>query len=182
MPGKKPTTRAQRAANSIRELWHPPGARGVYGGAVIAQCLSAAQLTVPAPSPASDNAEYLIHSMHCYFVLAGDSAIPILYHVERVRDGKSFVTRTVQARQRGKCIFTTTLSFMREGRSGERTVDHGWDLPEGVSRGLEELLREEARKEDCDESTSSANGVETSGPFISKRLGIANGKSIRSSS
>lgn len=156
---------------NARELWHPPGARGVYGGAVIAQCLAAAQHTVPPPSSANGNAVFLIHSMHCYFVLAGDSAIPILYHVERVREGRSFVTRTVQARQRGKCIFTTTLSFMREGSGGEITVDHGWDMPEGVREGLEQILQEE---KDAEDEEGGYHGVEVEGPFVSKRLGISN--------
>ena len=63
-------------------------------------------------------------------MLAGNSEIPILYHVERVRDGKSFVTRTVQARQRGKCIFTTTLSFMKFGSAGEEMVQHHIPMPD----------------------------------------------------
>ena len=111
--------------------------------------------------------------MHCYFVLAGDATIPILYHVERVREGKSFLTRTVQARQRGKCIFTTTASFMREGSGGESTVDHGWDMPEGVREGLDEILQGEI---DEDYEDAGPNGVESSGPYISKILGIANSK------
>jgi acyl-CoA thioesterase II len=82
---------------NARPLWHPPGARGIFGGAAIAQCLSAAMATV-------DSTVYTVHSMHCYFVLAGDGETPVVYYVERVRDGKSFVTRTVQARQRGKVI------------------------------------------------------------------------------
>ncbi|KAB8556594.1 hypothetical protein FH972_025631 [Carpinus fangiana] len=106
---------------NTRPLWHPPGARGVYGGAVIAQCLAAAQRTVPK--------DFAVHSMHCYFVLAGNSEIPIIYHVEHVREGKSFATRTVQARQRGKPIFTVTLSFMREGSAGVKTVEHQTPLP-----------------------------------------------------
>ncbi|ETN37621.1 acyl-CoA thioesterase II [Cyphellophora europaea CBS 101466] len=109
---------------NARPLWHPPGARGIYGGAAIAQCLSAAQSTVPAT--------FSVHSMHCYFVLAGNSSIPILYHVERVRDGKSFITRTVQARQRGRPIFTTTISFQRENSGGAHTVDHALKMPQGV--------------------------------------------------
>src|SRR6266516_7303316 len=67
--------------------------------------------------------------MHCYFVLAGNSEIPILYHVERVREGRSFATRTVQARQKGKCIFTTTMSFVREGSGGKRLVEHATRMP-----------------------------------------------------
>lgn len=70
--------------------------------------------------------------MHCYFVLSGDSSLPILYHVERVRDGKSFATRTVQARQQGRPIFTTTLSFDREGSGGERKVEHAIPIPGGL--------------------------------------------------
>lgn len=61
---------------NTQPLWHPPGARGVFGGAIIAQCLSAAQRTVPD--------SFTVHSMHCYFVLAGDSEIPVIYHVERM--------------------------------------------------------------------------------------------------
>ncbi|KAL9581220.1 MAG: hypothetical protein Q9212_004029 [Teloschistes hypoglaucus] len=133
-----------------RELWHPPGARGVYGGAVIAQCLSAAQQTIPPPSASNDHAVFLIHSMHCYFVLAGDSTIPILYHVERVRDGKSFVTRTVQARQKGRCIFTTTLSFVKEGSAGEKTIDHAWELPADALAKLHEGTGEEKSYGDTD--------------------------------
>lgn len=110
---------------NARPLWHPPGARGIFGGAAIAQCLSAAQHTIPSHL-------YTVHSMHCYFVLAGDANVPILYHVERVRDGKSFVTRTVQARQKGRCIFTTTISFMRGGSGGERCVEHASTMPEGL--------------------------------------------------
>ncbi|KAI9789857.1 MAG: hypothetical protein M1835_001408 [Candelina submexicana] len=107
---------------NTRPLWHPPGARGIFGGAVIAQCLSAAQKTIPG--------NFTVHSMHCYFVLAGDAEIPICYHVEHVREGKSFATRTVQARQRGKCIFTATTSFMREGSGGQKLLEHAVKLPE----------------------------------------------------
>ena len=110
---------------NARPLWHPPGARGIFGGAAIAQCLSAAQATIPP--------DFTVHSMHCYFVLAGNSEIPILYHVERVRDGKSFITRTVQARQRGKCIFTTTLSFMKEGSGGISKVEHASRIPTDIT-------------------------------------------------
>jgi len=107
---------------NTRPLWHPPGARGVFGGAVIAQCLSAAQKTIPQ--------DFSVHSMHCYFVLAGNSEIPITYHVERVRDGKSFITRTVQARQRARPIFTVTLSFQRVPKGNEQMVRHAVARPD----------------------------------------------------
>ncbi|KAG9976876.1 Thioesterase/thiol ester dehydrase-isomerase, partial [Aureobasidium melanogenum] len=106
---------------NTRPLWHPPGARGIYGGAVIAQCLAAAQRTV--------RDDFTVHSMHCYFVLAGNADIPIMYHVEKVRDGRSFATRTVQARQRGRPIFTTTMSFVRENSGGSERVEHAIDMP-----------------------------------------------------
>jgi acyl-CoA thioesterase len=96
----------------------------VFGGAVIAQCLAAAHRTVPA--------NFTVHSMHCYFVLAGDNTIPILYHVEHVRSGKSFATRTVQARQRGATIFTTTMSFACEASGGARTVHHALPMPPDI--------------------------------------------------
>lgn len=159
-----------------RELWHPPGARGVYGGAVIAQCLSAAQQTVPSPSASNDHAVFLIHSMHCYFVLAGDSTIPILYHVERVRDGKSFVTRTVQARQKGRCIFTTTLSFVKEGSAGEKTIEHAWDLPADALAKLNEGTGEEKSYGDADAETLGVKGL---GPLVIRRLGIVNSEPLQ---
>jgi len=67
--------------------------------------------------------------MHCYFVLNGNSEIPVMYSVERVREGRSFATRTVQARQRGQPIFTVTLSFVREGSAGKQTVEHAASMP-----------------------------------------------------
>jgi acyl-CoA thioesterase 8 len=106
---------------NTQPLWHPPGARGVYGGAVIAQCLAAAMNTVPK--------NFSVHSMHCYFVLAGNAEIPVVYHVEHVRDGKSYITRTVQARQRAKVIFTTTMSFVREKSGGKELLEHASDMP-----------------------------------------------------
>ena len=119
--------------------------------------------------------------MHCYFVLAGDSTIPILYHVERVRDGKSFVTRTVQARQKGRCIFTTTCSFMREGSEGAKAVAHGWDIPEGVRDLLPDDKRGNGAQEgegDDEGEEAEGNGVQRLGPFVSRRLGIANSKCL----
>ncbi|KAI2639188.1 thioesterase-like superfamily-domain-containing protein [Xylaria nigripes] len=109
---------------NTRELWHPPGARGLFGGCIIAQTLAAAQRTVPP--------DFTIHSYHCFFVLAGDAGVPILYHVERVREGRSFCTRTVQARQKGHAIFTVTCSFARNGSGGARTVSHASPMPKGV--------------------------------------------------
>ena len=89
---------------------------------MIAHCLNAAQRTVPD--------EFTVHSMHCYFVLAGNPDIPIVYHVEHIRQGRSFATRTVQARQRGKPIFTTTLSFVKENSAGREMLQHSLEMPD----------------------------------------------------
>ena len=124
---------------------------------MIAQCLSAAQRTVPE--------NFTVHSMHCYFVLAGDSDIPVIYYVEHVREGKSFATRTVQARQRGKCIFTTTLSFVRENSGGSKQVFHATPLLEGMSEPLE------STEHDLDGSDQGGS------PFRSQRFDIVNGDS-----
>ncbi len=75
----------------------------VYGGQAIAQALVAATRTAP-----PDRA---VHSLHGYFVLAGDPRTPIDFAVERVRDGKSFTTRRCNATQRGKTIFSLEASF-----------------------------------------------------------------------
>ncbi|KAI9849149.1 MAG: hypothetical protein M1837_005379 [Sclerophora amabilis] len=144
---------------NTRPLWHPPGARGVFGGAVIAQCLSAAQRTVLA--------HFTVHSMHCYFVLAGDSEIPILYHVERVREGKSFATRTVQARQKGRCVFTTTLSFVKEGSGGKKLLQHSISMPEV-----------EGPFDAGEDSIKDKNGES---PFESQRIEISNDDSPHAS-
>lgn len=96
-------------------LWNPPWGRGIFGGAAVAQSLVAAQATVPA--------SFFVHSMHCYFIFAANSIDPIVYSVERLRDGNSYITRTVQATQKEKRIFTTTLSFTFQG-SAKKVLAH----------------------------------------------------------
>lgn len=75
----------------------------IYGGQVVAQALMAAGLTV--------NADHIPHSLHAYFVRAGDERRPVLYEVERVRDGRSFTTRQVIAYQAGGAILNLIASF-----------------------------------------------------------------------
>lgn len=126
----------QDVFTNLRPQWQPPHARGIYGGAVIALCIASAQKTVPD--------DFLVHSCHCYFLLAGSADQPLLFHVERVRDGRSFATRTVQAKQRGKCIFTTTVSFTRDrGDSGNDEVYHAAPLPEDARQAPPDELGEE---------------------------------------
>jgi acyl-CoA thioesterase-2 len=74
----------------------------VFGGQVIGQALVAACRTVEGRSP---------HSMHAYFLIGGDPKVPIIYEVDRIRDGKSFTTRRVVAIQHGQAIFTLMVSF-----------------------------------------------------------------------
>ncbi|KAN0063035.1 acyl-CoA thioesterase [Thecaphora frezii] len=88
-----------------KTLWTPARARGVFGGQVIAQAVAAAGKTV--------REGVFLHSLHCYFLLAGDQSVPILYQVSRVRDGGSYVTRSVNATQRGRVIFTIILSYQK---------------------------------------------------------------------
>jgi acyl-CoA thioesterase II len=77
----------------------------VYGGQVIGQALVAACRTV------DDVASRPPHSLHAYFLLGGDPKVPIIYEVDRIRDGKSFTTRRVVAIQHGHAIFTMAVSF-----------------------------------------------------------------------
>ena len=74
----------------------------IFGGLVIGQALMAAYKTVE---------KRICHSLHCYFIRPGDPAIPILYEVDRARDGKSFTTRRVIAIQHGAQIFNLAASF-----------------------------------------------------------------------
>lgn len=78
----------------------------VFGGQVLAQSIHAAQQTVPK--------ERTIHSMHGYFILGGDTNQPIIYDVDRIRDGRSFTTRRVVAIQKGRAIFNMSASFQIE--------------------------------------------------------------------
>ncbi|HVY00389.1 MAG TPA: acyl-CoA thioesterase II [Pseudorhodoplanes sp.] len=78
------------------------GWQRVFGGQVIGQALVAACRTVEGRRP---------HSLHAYFLLAGDPKVPIIYEVERIRDGKSFTTRQVKAIQHGQPIFSMSVSF-----------------------------------------------------------------------
>jgi acyl-CoA thioesterase-2 len=80
------------------------GWQRVFGGQVIGQALVAACHTV-------DVAGRPPHSLHAYFLLGGDPKVPIIYEVDRIRDGKSFTTRRVVAIQHGEAIFTMAVSF-----------------------------------------------------------------------
>lgn len=92
----------------------------VFGGQVAGQALVAATRTV------SD--EYRVHSLHSYFLRPGDPTVPILYEVDRTRDGRSFVTRRVLAIQHGRAIFGLSASF----HLPEPGYDHQLPMPTGL--------------------------------------------------
>ncbi|GHA47096.1 acyl-CoA thioesterase II [Streptomyces tauricus] len=89
----------------------------VFGGQVAAQALVAAGRTVPA--------DRLAHSLHAYFLRAGDAGAPIVYTVDRIRDGRSFTTRRVVAVQHGQPIFHLSASF----QTYEEGMDHQAAMP-----------------------------------------------------
>jgi acyl-CoA thioesterase-2 len=90
----------------------------VFGGQVLAQALAAAYRTVDEP--------HNLHSLHAYFLRAGDWRTPILYEVDRIRDGRSFTTRRVAAIQHGKAIFSLACSWQKD----EPGVSHAQSMPD----------------------------------------------------
>jgi acyl-CoA thioesterase-2 len=92
----------------------------VFGGQVAAQALRAAQLTAPS--------EHRAHSLHASFLLAGTPGRSIMYEVDRLRDGRSFTTRRVEARQGDDRIFTLIASFHKD----EPSVDYQLPLSDGL--------------------------------------------------
>src|ERR1044072_356203 len=126
MMGLKPTRSAMSSAvqdllaildleqlelNLFRGRSPQVGWQRVFGGQVVGQALVAASRTVDNPPP---------HSLHAYFLLAGDPKVPIIYDVDRIRDGKSFATRRVVAIQHGHAIFSMSVSF----HENEPGLDH----------------------------------------------------------
>lgn len=129
-------------------IGHSPkfGRDRVYGGQVVAQALRAAQLT--------NESEHKVHSLHGYFIRAGDESKPIVFDVDRIRDGRSFSTRRVVARQSGGALFNLSASFHRsepdveiDGKAvnlnvpgPDECLDDDWDRISGVREIPEHLL------------------------------------------
>ncbi len=103
--------------NLFRGLSADLGGRSVFGGQVIGQALVAASRTVEGRVP---------HSLHAYFLLPGDMAAPIVYEVDRARDGRSFAARRVQAIQHGQPIFSMIASFQAQ----ETGIEHQAPMPD----------------------------------------------------
>jgi acyl-CoA thioesterase-2 len=110
------------------------GFGNVFGGQVVGQALSAAGRTI--------DADFKAHSLHGYFMRAGDATKPIVYTVDCIRDGKSFVTRRIVAVQNGRAIFSSAASFHKD----EQGYDHQDDMPdikgpEGIESEIEMVTR-----------------------------------------
>jgi acyl-CoA thioesterase-2 len=103
--------------NLFRGASRDIGTERVFGGQVLAQALLAANRTVESR---------VAHSLHAYFLRAGDHKAPIVYNVEHNRDGRSFSSRRVVAIQHGRPIFTLAASFQEE----EEGLEHQFEMPE----------------------------------------------------
>ena len=103
--------------NLFRGVSRDIGTERVFGGQVLAQALLAASQTVE---------DRLAHSLHAYFLRAGDPDAAIVYNVDRSRDGRSFAARRVVAIQHGRPIFTLAASFQAE----EEGLEHQFEIPE----------------------------------------------------
>jgi acyl-CoA thioesterase-2 len=90
----------------------------VFGGQVAGQALVAAGRTVPE--------ERKVHSLHAYFIRGGDPTVPIVYEIDRIRDGRSFTTRRVVGVQHGKAIFSLSASFQKD----EPGIEHAEEMPD----------------------------------------------------
>lgn len=107
----------QLEVNLFRGESRSVGSSRVFGGQVMAQALSAALQTVPD--------DRYVHSLHSYFLLPGDLEVPIVFEVERIRDGGSFTTRRVKAIQHGQAIFHLSASF----QLAQDGYDHQMEMP-----------------------------------------------------
>jgi acyl-CoA thioesterase II len=104
--------------NLFRGMSPQVGWQRVFGGQVIGQSLVAASRTVPE--------DRFVHSLHAYFLRPGDPAVPIIYEVDRIRDGGSFTTRRVVAIQHGRAIFSMSASF----QAFEDGLAHQAEMPD----------------------------------------------------
>ena len=110
----------QIEVNLFRGVSPPVKMQRVFGGQVAGQALVAAARTVD---------HGVVHSLHAYFLRPGDPSIPILYEVDRIRDGRSFTTRRVVAIQHGKAIFNLSASF----HDDEPGFEHQAPMPDGIA-------------------------------------------------
>lgn len=111
----------------------------VYGGQILSQAINAASRTVARP--------LVLHSQHANFLREGDPEAPVIFEVDRIRDGRTFTTRRVVAIQHGRAIFNVSLSYHVPE---EHAVFHAKDMPD--VEGPEKLLSDEVRYSELGES------------------------------
>ncbi len=135
----------QLEVNLFRGQSKSVGSERVFGGQVMAQALSAAMQTVPD--------DRFVHSLHSYFLLPGDLEVPIVFEVERIRDGGSFTTRRVKAIQHGAAIFHLSASFQLsqdgyEHQMEKPRVSAPEDLPswEGLAKQFGDMIPPNLKK------------------------------------
>ena len=114
------------------------GYKRIFGGQVMAQTLIAAYKTV--------DAEHFAHSFHSYFLRPGNMDKSITFTVDRIRDGKSFTTRSVKAIQDGEAIFNCSVSFQKREKGLEHQIEMP-DVPEPETLKSEQEIREEILNE-----------------------------------
>lgn len=151
--------------NLFRGTSQDLGWGAIFGGQVLGQALSAATQTVTTDRP--------VHSAHGYFIRAGELDRPIIYQVDRLRDGKSFSTRRVVAMQEGEAIFSLAASFQVD----EPGLDHQDPMPEvegpdslhsetELARVFAEFLPESVRSRAATERPVEIRPVELRNPFF----------------
>ncbi|EDV25982.1 uncharacterized protein TRIADDRAFT_55625 [Trichoplax adhaerens] len=99
-------------------LWYPLFSQRIFGGQAIGQALVAASKTV--------DEQFSPHSLHLYFLRAGDPSIPLIYKVERIRDGHSYCSRNVHALQQGLTIYSSQISFCKFEKT---VIEHQANMP-----------------------------------------------------
>ncbi|KAH8050076.1 hypothetical protein JL722_11611 [Aureococcus anophagefferens] len=106
------------------QLWVPPGGRGVFGGQILGQALHAATRAV--------GGGWGVHSLHGYFLQAGNPRHDVIYRVKETSERRSFATRSVEALQGGDIIFKMQTSFSVRKRDATPQPSHQDDMPAGV--------------------------------------------------
>ncbi|GAA5846009.1 hypothetical protein JCM3766R1_001335 [Sporobolomyces carnicolor] len=150
-----------------KELWKPGAGRGVFGGQIIAQAAWAATKSVRRDDADTKKG---LHSLHCYFLNFGNADIPVLYSVQRLRDGRSYATRTVLATQAGTPIFTLTCSFsLPEPKQPVRELG----LPRWPLRYTRTEEDEQDKRESLGEKIPEPEECESTENVLKKALGNA---------
>ena len=149
----------RKSENSFEgENFFTPWGR-VYGGQVLAQALHAAYKTVPK--------DRFAHSLHSYFILGGDLNLPVQYEVDIVRDGGSFTTRRVIAKQKGKAMFILAASF----QIVEEGVTHQECFPNFTPPVAEDISKDLLESTDMDRANAILKGMEIDQVFRFLPLG-----------